>query len=191
MEFVSSEGRFPAIRAVLDYAAGHADSKPYDWVPEAREMLELVKSLEAENQALRDAKTGDATHILERIKSFTAMLDRKHFYDFYGVMTALSSPACGDHLMVSGRLLNLKKIIRRLRITVMSPRFNVDYAPAYTRQEAQEDLDRLTDAYPSLGRTEERQSVAKAIGALQIVVEALAATPDSAVSEHSEIRREA
>ena len=123
--------------------------------------------------------------VLEKIQAFTETLDRKHFYDFYGVMTALSSPACGDHVMVSGRLLNLKKIIRRLRITVMAPRFNVDYAPAYTRQEAQEDLDRLIDAYPSLGRTEEKQSVAKAIGALRIIVESLSVTPDSSVPKHS------
>lgn len=56
-----NQGRFPAIRAVLDYAAGHADSKPYDWVPEAREALALIETLEADNAALRGSVNGSST----------------------------------------------------------------------------------------------------------------------------------
>lgn len=111
--------------------------------------------------------------VLGKIRFFTAALDRQDFYDFYAVMTAMAGPSCGDHVMVGGQLLNLKKIVRRLRITVMSPRFNVDYAPVYTQADVNKDLDRLVGAYPSVSRVEERQSIAKLIGALRIIAEAL------------------
>lgn len=108
--------------------------------------------------------------MLDLIRKFTSGLSRDEFYSFYSLMTSLAGPVCGDHIMVNGQLINLKKIVRKLRITVMYPRFNVDYAPAYTLIAAQADLDRLRSVYLSLSKLDEKATVAKLIGALEIVV---------------------
>lgn len=107
--------------------------------------------------------------ILKKIRDFTETLDRADFYDFYGLMTALAGPACGDHILVGGRFINLKKIVRRLRITVMEPRFRVDYASAYSTEEAKDDLETLEASYNDMSLTE-KQAVAKIICALRVVV---------------------
>jgi hypothetical protein len=111
--------------------------------------------------------------IVEKIREFHQSLDRQEFYDFYELMTALPSPACGDKLYFTdvGTTVNLKQIIRRLRITVMYPRFNVDYATAYTRQEAFQDLIDLKAIYPRLS-VGERNAVSKIIGALEVITKA-------------------
>jgi hypothetical protein len=83
---MSEKRKFPALWAALDYATEHKDSKPYEWVAEAREAMALIASLEQENKFLRDSvavldmaarigtpnyqRTGNS--ILDRIRSFTS-----------------------------------------------------------------------------------------------------------------------
>lgn len=131
----------------------------------------IAKIQNATKEVCRYMIVGSQPDVVRKLHAFTVGLDRYEFYAFYALMTALSSPSCGDHLMVSGKLVNLKKIVRRLRITIMSPRFSVDYAPGYTCGEAKEEMDRLSTIYASLHRTEERQCVAKVMGALEIIAE--------------------
>jgi len=78
--------------------------------------------------------------LLQRLQTFEASLNREDFYDFYALITAMASPECGDRIYVDGKSYNLKKIVRTIRITTMYPRFNVDYAEAYTDETALEEV---------------------------------------------------
>lgn len=110
--------------------------------------------------------------ILKKIHDFTETLDRSEFYNFYSLVTAMAGPVCGDYLCVNGRMINLKKIVRRIRITIMYPRFEVDYAKGYSdTEEISKVCDELTSLYNHLTSTEERQSVAKIISALNILAD--------------------
>lgn len=110
------------------------------------------------------------TSLLERLAKFEATLEREGFYDFYALMTAMSSPQCGDRIYVDGQSYNLKKVVRKIRITGMYPRFNVDYAPAYTWETSEEELARLLALRVKLqNNSEEAASVDKLIGALEVI----------------------
>jgi hypothetical protein len=111
--------------------------------------------------------------ITTKICEFTKELTRNEFYDFYSLATIMASPICGDYVWVGGTLLNLKKMVRRLRITIMYPRFNVDYATAYTYRESLQELVVLKNIYPQLANREEKQSVAKLIKVFEILVTCL------------------
>ena len=106
--------------------------------------------------------------ILQKIKQFSETLNHEEFYAFYELMTSLSGPATGDYIRVGDELLSLKKIVRRLRITVMWPRFKVDYADPYTKEEALNDYRKLLSVYDGIGYPE-KNTVARIMKALLLV----------------------
>jgi hypothetical protein len=118
------------------------------------------------------------------VEAFEKTLGREDFYDFYGLVTAMSSPACGDRIYVDNQPYNLKKIVRKIRITVMHPRFNVDYAPAYTYLTANQDLSSLmTLRLKLINSSLEAASVDKLIGALQVILKSRAHETGFTLSE--------
>ena len=109
--------------------------------------------------------------LLTRIGVFLNALDREDFYNFYSLATSMSNPLCGDVIWVDGKRINLKKIVRLVRITVMYPRFNVDYGRRYTKESAEEDLVKLMSVRPKLvNGSNEAKSVDKLIDTLTIIV---------------------
>lgn len=105
--------------------------------------------------------------ILQKIREFHAALDRKEFYEFYSLVTSMGGPP-HDYIKVGDDLLNVKKVIRRLRITIMFPRFTVDYAEPYTVTGARAERDRLMSYYDKV-QPHERNLLAKLVGALEII----------------------
>jgi hypothetical protein len=85
-------------------------------------------------------------------------------------MTSLSGPKSGDFISVDGKKINLKHIVRRLRITVMQPRFNVDYAEPYTPNDVLDDYEMLKSIFDSPTiRSDDRDAVAKLMKSLLTV----------------------
>lgn len=109
-------------------------------------------------------------NLLGQIHAFLATLSREDFYDFYSLMTSLAGPKSGDFISVDGQKINLKHIVRRLRITVMHPRFEVDYADAYTPNEALKEYEMLKSVFDSPTiRSDDRDAVAKIMKSLLTV----------------------
>lgn len=111
-----------------------------------------------------------STLTLEKLHMFWhKSLSREEFYEVYGVMTALAGPACGDYVQVGELFLNLKRIVRIMRITVMGWRFRVDYAEPYTPETIEQELRHLRHVYRSIVSKEEREAVVKVIKALETI----------------------
>ena len=124
------------------------------------------------------------TSLLTRLREFEVGLNREDFYDFYAVVTAMSSPMCGDRIYLNGASINLKKIVRRIRITVMYPRFNVDYAEAYTLESSKAEIERLMATRLLIANnTEEAASVDKLICALEVIYKSRKLKADSQTEE--------
>ena len=112
--------------------------------------------------------------LLEKIQAFTETLNRTEFYQFYDLATSMANPQCGDTIWIKGKPHNLKKITRLIRITVMFPRFNVDYGQAYTSETAIRDLEKLVALRIQLDNaSQEAKSVDKLIGALNAIIASL------------------
>lgn len=105
--------------------------------------------------------------ILHKIRKFHSELQRSEFYDFYALVTSMGGPPY-DHILVDGQLVNVKRIIRKLRITIMHPRFDVDYADAYTTLGAKEEREHLLSIYDKV-QPQEKNLLAKLIKALEII----------------------
>ncbi len=102
--------------------------------------------------------------------SFINGIDRDDFYDFYSVISAMGEPLCGDVIYVLGEKVNLKKVVRRIRITVMGERFAVDYAKSYTLNELMSGVLELRTLRIRLGHFVEKKSVDKLISALEAMI---------------------
>ena len=102
--------------------------------------------------------------------SFINGIDRDDFYDLYSVLTAMGEPLCGDVIYVLGEKVNLKKVVRRIRITVMGERFAVDYAKPYTLNELMSGELELRTLRIRLGDFVEKKSVDKLISALEAMI---------------------
>lgn len=105
--------------------------------------------------------------LLAKIREFHSTLGRDEFYKFYALVTAMGGPPY-DYIKVGDDLLNVKKIIRRIRITVMFPRFEVDYAQPYSTDEARHERDLLLSIYEKV-QEHDRNLIAKLIKVLEII----------------------
>lgn len=95
-------------------------------------------------------------------------MPRGDFYDFYSILTAMAEPLCGDTIYLpSGQRYNLKKVVRRIRITVMGVRFKIDYAKPYTSEELNQELDTLERARLEVVDFVEKKAMDKLISALE------------------------
>lgn len=106
---------------------------------------------------------------IDRLHYFWTSLSREEFYEVYEVMTALTGPACGDYIVIETQIINLKRMVRLLRITIMGERFAVDYGVPYTSKSIRTPIAILFDLYPKLASQSEKDSVAKIVKALRTV----------------------